>query len=730
MTARISKATGWDVSPATVTPAPFHFHARPPDVKPARMAPKDPNARQQAIGENEVASPLRHHANRAPPVTTVQWNIGVKLRESSLVARLGADCADDPVKGYRGLLDNPAYFKFGTSGPAPRRASSVASAAPSREAVEARARLAAQLESVREHLGDNPALPPEVRGAEMVVITQALSLAVHGHDPALAARGLACLRGVDLHASIAHSDTAPPAGFNEAELACAWRIAQALEKSPLGFGCLKRIARTPHGGRPAHASVASHDDAMLRVFLKASREKTRLDKHLHPHPRGVLGEIPDLPGTLLDKSLRAVQAHLLQSRAHAHARPGAPFHPVKDSHEWAIGAVDNGYYSDQRKDAKGRTTPFHKADERLKKMGKWVFRASGANNADPDGSTPDTAGRKVPAARKARRARGERARRATVEIGTGAQGNELFLGTQRMPVGQAGAILWASGDRSIGMAGRDRNGVVIRFERISGGAGADKADNERLERVAAKLMAPGAPPEGEPYANASGEDGASPLKNLFQEWPGASVGLVQSKDKAGHANGPLSGGIGARFGNVRLGLGGSGVGIAGRFRGGTSSTETGGTLRVDRRSRFWSVKASVPAPAGALDLDGSDLDRVLGAGEAMGVNVGLWKNGDAQTDTLIEYQGELRKNSVRIKTYQTFVDQAGPPQPFREFKEIRAEAAAVANAVQSVATMAGECGDRTAVKECGKYRRQLLDSEEAWEPAFPDDTRPPPGSAA
>ncbi len=1052
MNMKVWKPLGGGISSTTLNPTPFHSYTKTPDAKHVRMAPKDPNAALPTIDENKVASPPKHRANGAPPpVTTAQWNIGVKLRESSFVAQLDAGHVDNPGQSYRGLLDKPCYFDFGT-------------------AVAAKAQLAEQLAQVHARLGDNPALPREMKGAEMMVVTQAVSLACKGHDPSLAARSLACLGNLNLHASITNPDAPRPEGFNEDEFACAWRIAQALEKTPTGFACLKKIAVPAHGEQAVHESVTSEDDKMLHVYMTAVREKAREDRLLPVYPQGVFSEIPDNPRTLLDKSLRAVQAHLVQSGEHARNNPGAAFTPAKHAHEWAIGAVNNGFYTDKRKDANGKSTPFYKAENRLKKMSKWVSRANGTNNADPTGSNHEALGKDASKIRKIgrlmrnvvlpgkkksplnavnrqapetvlpyvgaapgsgfrnaeagglgearairsmvdilekgleanrgglanqpanpdaetlenmvrlailqqvkadtkflwlnvniglddnarsmvkervyaaldggvagqsqatkdeinklvdnqhtnltaetmaawatkagcpasvpdagqvaegqpdwhafrlaqRRAtepvrptempnlktiskadtarmiadhtknhelgsrvvmysggvggfgtkqlsglftkliskkvlrlqadvRAEGTRCATLEIGTGSQGNELFLGTQRILKGQVGAgasvgvkvASWdkdqnslsasVGGDAAIGLEGQDKNGVMIRFDRLKGGVGGDQANNAKLARVATKLMAPDALPEGAPYANAHGDDAASPLKNLWQEWPEVSISLVETKEKAGLASASVSGGLGAAFGKFKLGVANAGLSIAGKFKGKTAWTETGGSLHVDKKSTYWSVKASASASVaslggalGTVEVSDTDMDLNVTGGEPLGGTVGFWKNGYTQTDTFVEHQGELKKTSVRIKSYQnaqSFVDNvapkldewaeektkrfnpggygadapenetpiqeqqriqkrnaaietehtklrqylqrsldnAEPTQTFWEFKEIKSEAVAAANAVKSVAVMAQECGDKPAAQECTKYRSKLLKSEEAWEPTF------------
>jgi hypothetical protein len=937
------KTMGGGIANTTLQPTPFHNYTKTPDVKNERMSPKDANTALPTIDENKVAPPPKHRGNGAPPpVSTMQLNLGAKLRDSSFVARLDAGNTDDPGKNYRALLDNPAYFNFGNASATPSQPGEASSA--SQSMVTARADLEEQLEAVHTHLGDNQTLPSEMKGAEMMVVTQAVALACKGMDPHLAGRGLACLREVDLHASIANPETSRPDGFNEDEFASAWRIAHALEQTPLGFAALKKIAQPAYDVPNPHASITSHDDTMLHVYLKASREKTRLDPALPAHPQAVLGNIPDNPGTLLDKSLRAVQSHLTQSVEHARNDPAAAFTARKDANEWTIGAVRNGFYTDAQKDANGKSTPFYKAENRLKKMSKWVSRANGTGNSDPGGSVNDAIGARtskvkkftrfmrntlLPGMKKSpfnalnrqapdtlpfvgatsgsgfrnveggglgearaiksmidnlekalaangaslapreadpdadtlegmvrlailkqvkadtkilpryvniglddsartqvkehvyaalqgnvagqsqatkdainrlidnqhtnltpetlgdwanhagcpasvpdaaqlasdqpdwrafrlaqRRAteqvrptetpdlktitkantarmleehtrnhelgsrvvmysggiggvgtkqlsaliskvvsktllrahvdvRAEGTRCATIEIGTGAQGNELFLGTQGIKKGQAGggvSIGWNISDKnddavvsasvgaaaSIGMEGTDRNGVLIRFDRLKGGVVGDQENNAKLARLAGKLSAPDALPEGQPYANAQGDDAASPLKNLWQEWPEVSVSLLETKEKAGRAGASVSGGLGLKIGKFGMGLPGIGAGVDGKKGKGTWK-ETGGSLHVDKQTKYWTAKTSVSAAvasfAGGVGTSNEDVGLSLTGGEPLGGAVDFWRNGYAETDTFIEYEGELKKSTVKIKSYQTakaFVDNVAP----------------------------------------------------------------------
>lgn len=938
-------AWGGGVSSTTVSLTPFHSHTKTPDAQNKRMSPKDNKVRPTLKNNNKVAPPPIHQGN-GTSIPTAQWNIDKKYRKNNLVEQLDTTLHDDAANNYRKLLNNRDYFDFESSGPPMRR-------------LHLTHELGEALAEVKDHLGDNTALPKEMKGAEMMVLTQAVALACKGGDLSLAARGLKCLREVDLRKNILVPEAALPDGFTNRELDCAWRIAQALEKTPIGFAALKRIAQPMYGNRNVHASVQGHDDTMLHVYLRASHEKHRLAKNIPSHPGGIFGKVQDPPTSLVDKSLLAVQNHLAQSYRHVLNNPDGAFTATRDANEWTIGAIRNGFYSDDLKDAHGKPTLFAKAEGRINKLSKWISRANGTNNRDIDGSNHEAIGKKTSTPRKLSRRmrnmllpkmkktpfnafnrqppeqllpyvgattlgsgfknseegniaearaiktmidnlvkglkangidlpeqspatppeetvkcpanppavrltdmvrltilkqvigdtkimpdyvnigltdkartevkekiyavldghkagqnedtiklidnlidkqhtnltpetlidwaremgcppnyipdrlaqlapdqpdwhaftvaakrvtqpvqatptpnlktitkaetaemlgnstknhelgsrivlysggvfgfstkgltamisnifsfgalqvgadiRGERARYASMEIGTGAQGNELFLGTQKIVRGQVGGsvgsgavapvepessmhLMGGGVNAAIGGEGLDHRGVMIRFDRLKGGVPGDKGNNEKLARVIEKLIAPNAPPKGDPYANAQGEDATSKLKNLWQEWPEVSVGMVGINDRVGQARASASFGFGGRFGDaLRLGFNRAGIGVEGKFKGKNTWRETGGSLHVDKNTSYWSAKVNVSGSLASVNamvpVEGEeDVDVDLSPGEFFGGGVDIWKNGYSVKDILIEYEGELKRSSTRVKSYlnaQTFVD--------------------------------------------------------------------------
>lgn len=1064
-------AWGGGVSSTTVSLSPFHSHTKTPDAQNKRMSPKD-NKPRPTLKSNKVA-PAPIHEGNGTSIPTAQWNIDKKYRNNNLIEQLDTTLHDDAANNYRKLLANPDYFNFESSGPI--------SQVRKFQLINA---LGDALADVKSHLGDNKALPDEMKGAEMMVLTQAVALACKGSDLSLAARGLKCLREVNLRKNIIVPEAALPEGFTNQELDCAWRIAQALEKTPIGFAALKRIAQPMYGNRQVHASVQAHDDTMLHVYLRASHEKHRLAKNIPSHPEGIFGKVQDPPASLVDKSLLAVQNHLAQSYRHLLNNPDGAFTASRDANEWTIGAIRNHFYSDELKDAHGRPTLFAKAEGRINKLSKWVSRANGTNNRDIDGSKPEVVGKKTSTPRKITRRmrnmllpqmkktpfnafnrqppeqllpyvgattpgsgfknseegniaearaiktmidnlvkglkanmidlpeqgpanppeetvkcpanpstatltdmvrltilkqvigdtkimpdyvnigltdkartevkekiyaaleggmdgqnedtkkrinnlineqhtnltpetliewaikmgappnsipdplaqlppdqpdwhafaearkrvmepvqttptpnlktitkaetaemlanntrnhelgskialysggvfgfgtrglsvlisnifsfgaaqagvdiRGERARYASIEIGTAAQGNELFLGTQKIVRGQVGGsfgigavapvdpetpkhLIGASANVAIGAEGLDHRGVMIRFDRLKGGVPGDKENNAKLARVIEKLIAPKAKNhKGGEYINAQGEDANSKLKNLWQEWPEVSVGMVGINDRVGQARVSASAGFGGRFGDIlRLGFNRAGIGVEGKFKGKNTWRETGGSLHVDKNTSYWSAKVNVSGSLASVNamvpVEGEeDVDVDFSPGEFFGGSVDIWKKGYSVKDVLIEYEGELKRSSTRVKTYldaQTFVnkasrnldnwaevktkrfypkeygaqvppnetpeeerkrigrrndaiaaehkrlsqylqrslDSAAPTQSFWEFLEITEGAAAAANAAKSISAMAEACGDTKGASDCAKYRKKLLKSESAWEPAF------------
>jgi hypothetical protein len=292
----------------------------------------------------------------------------------------------------------------------------------------ARSHLEGVLESVRLGLGGpNPNLPEELRGAEMMVLTQALAQVSKNTANGVAdvVRGLNCLRNIDLLAAIRDPAAATPAvlnafapthacpnlgfgpgftlahadaSYDHADFDCAWRLAQALGGTPTGFQLLKKITRPLPDD--IHVSVKRFNDEMLHVFLDGTRALANEDRaagrpirsdpyavfhHISQRLRagGGADEAPAFPGrgnapvgptmSLLEKGLLTVKDYLDQSNTHAtgDARQVA-FAPRANAYAWAAAAIRNGLYTDARTYPDGRPTLFAKIEGRTHKMASGI----------------------------------------------------------------------------------------------------------------------------------------------------------------------------------------------------------------------------------------------------------------------------------------------------------------------------------------------------------------------
>lgn len=243
-----------------------------------------------------------------------------------------------------------------------------------------------------------------MQGIGMICVMEAAMQAC-GNDPAAAARALSCLRNIDLLASIRDPEPMPasvaspriecPAagaqegrqsGFTQRDLALAWKIAQELEATPAGFAALKSLSLHDSAAANAHRDIERHDDMMLHAYLQASREKCAMlagrGSALSPSPYQV-AQSGGTPSTVLDKGIAQIRKHLVASHDHALHSPQAPFKYVvrPGEHEWAIGFIRNGLYTDEKKTADGKPTLFARIDGRLGKVSTWCERASSSNSA-------------------------------------------------------------------------------------------------------------------------------------------------------------------------------------------------------------------------------------------------------------------------------------------------------------------------------------------------------------
>jgi hypothetical protein len=270
---------------------------------------------------------------------------------------------------------------------------------------------------VRLALPVDPNRPEEMQGTDLAVLVQVLGEVAKTVPNKVqdVVRGLACLRNIDLLDSIrnpANTTTAvinqnprvacpsDDGGFEQADLDCAWRLAQTLAKTPDGFDLLRKLTVST---QPAdlHKTVTWHDDGMLHVFLDATREMAKeaklanqTDQPVVHDPDAVYDQIRKKmiaghateeqlanPGqnmtrtvgnlTLLEKGVLALQDRLKRSEAHAAANPAQPFDIPRvnqNGNDWAVGMIRNGIYTDALRDADGKPTLFALVQGRIGKL--------------------------------------------------------------------------------------------------------------------------------------------------------------------------------------------------------------------------------------------------------------------------------------------------------------------------------------------------------------------------
>jgi hypothetical protein len=295
--------------------------------------------------------------------------------------------------------------------------------------------LAGALQTMKDAFPPDPNLPKELQGAEMMVLTQALATVTkdlsdrNGVEDAI--RGLHCLRNIDLRKAIRSPYYATPENlrvkvdcpdigcgwelnnphdetwYDQEDFDAAWRLAQALASTPVGFDLLKKMTVTGKSpsATPPHPTIIRHDDAMLHVYLDATREmaneaKKAGDRTFRADPNSVyyqlhqnlvaqgapadalarckdngsLGTAPDgtaITATLLEKGLIAARDYLRQSHqaARDEHRQNEEFKPQKNGYAWAASAIRNGLYTEHNLD-NGKPSLFRLIEGRTIKLGQ------------------------------------------------------------------------------------------------------------------------------------------------------------------------------------------------------------------------------------------------------------------------------------------------------------------------------------------------------------------------
>jgi hypothetical protein len=298
---------------------------------------------------------------------------------------------------------------------------------------QAKDALASVMHSVTRALPPDPDLPPELQGADMVLLMQ--SLVNVSKDTAVrngvadVVRGLSCLRNINLLDAIRNPANATPSILNAAAPAVrcpdigigniagyprphddqsydrrdfdvAWRIAQSLGETPDGIKLLKKITVTPPPPANLHASVTRKNDELLFVYLNATREMAAqaraADERFPTDPRSIdrrlneklkqqgvpraerqnpgadstsLGENVNI--SFLEKGLLATRDHLRQTAAHAATAALATELALrKNGYTSAAVLIRNGIYTDELRDANGKPTPFALIQGRTEKLAK------------------------------------------------------------------------------------------------------------------------------------------------------------------------------------------------------------------------------------------------------------------------------------------------------------------------------------------------------------------------
>lgn len=171
-------------------------------------------------------------------------------------------------------------------------------------------------------------------GLPMESVVHAVATACAGdRQAAEAVAGLRCLADLNLVESIRTGTDALPEnhGHSEAQVRCAWRIAQELEKTDVGRTVLRHAAAWPVHAPGIHASVQAEEETMVRVYLRATGEQRKRAEGAQPPPRSAAtgagpGRSPQ-PTPRQEQAARRVQV-VEPARAAAAAPPQAQDAPA------------------------------------------------------------------------------------------------------------------------------------------------------------------------------------------------------------------------------------------------------------------------------------------------------------------------------------------------------------------------------------------------------------------